>query len=175
MAYADGQGQRACRRDLCAAGKEARVHHADGHALRNVVQRDGQHHHGRAGKPAFGAFGLFAADVQVGDQMVERKQEQHAEPEARKRREERELSQCCRLLDGRDEKAPDRRGYHHACGKARKRTLDQIAERFFHKEHTGRTGRRAEKRDQNPENCLHMSASGGYLFLLYPALSRYSG
>lgn len=56
------------------------------------MQCDGQHHHGRAGKPAFRALRLLASDMQVRDQMVKGKQKQHAKPETRKRRKERKLS-----------------------------------------------------------------------------------
>ena len=93
--------------------------------------------------------------MQVRDQMVKRKKKQHSEPEAGECREERELAQCRRLLNCRDQQASYRSGHHHPCGKPGKRTLDQIAKRAFHKEHAGRTGSRSEKGDQYSEKNLH--------------------
>ena len=129
------------------------------------MQRDGQHHHGRAGELTFWALGLLASDMQVRDQMVKRQQKQNAEPEAEKRRNERELSHSRRLLNRRDQKAPDGGRHHHARGKARQRALHKIAKRFFHEEHAGRAGRCAKKWDEYAKKRLHRVSFRGYLFL----------
>ena len=58
------------------------------------------------------------ARKQVGDQMIQGKQKQHAEPKSGKRREKGEPSQLLRLFDCRDQQAPDRCRHHHTGGKA---------------------------------------------------------
>ena len=59
------------------------------HALRDVVQGHCQHHHRSAAQPAFWPLSLLTADMQVGYQMIQSKQKQHAEPKSGKRREKR--------------------------------------------------------------------------------------
>ena len=98
-----GQDKRAGRRDLRVPRKEARVHHAHRHSLRNVMQGHCQHHHGAAAQSAFRALRLIASHMKVGNQMIEQKQKQHADPEADKGRKERQLSHALRLLDGGDQ------------------------------------------------------------------------
>ena len=56
--------------------------------------------------------------MQVGDQMVEGKQEQNADPKSRKRREEGHSAHGRRLLDGWNQQAPDGGCHHHSRGKA---------------------------------------------------------
>ena len=160
---AQRQGQRTGRRDLRAAGAVPGVYHADGHALRDVVQRHGQHHHRRALQAALRPFGLGAVRVQVRDDVIQCEQKQDAEPEAQKGGEERELPHTCRLLDRRDQQAPDRSRHHHTGGETGQRALHGVTERFLHKEHACRAQRGAEKRDQDPPKCLHKTAS----FLLW--------
>ena len=77
--------------------------------------------------------------MKVGNQMVEQEQKQHADPEADKGGKEGQLAHALRLLDGRDQQAPDGRRHHHPGGKAGKGALHQIAKGFFHKEHAGRS------------------------------------
>ena len=108
-------------------------------------------------------FGLGAVRVQVRDDVIQREQKQDAEPEAQKGGEERELPHTCRLLDRRDQQAPDRSRHHHTGGETGQRALHGVTERFLHKEHARRAQRGAEKRDQDPPKCLHKTAS----FLLW--------
>jgi len=82
------------------------------------VQGHCQHHHRSAAQPAFWPLSLLTADMQVGYQMIQGKQKQHAEPKSGKRREKGEPSQLLRLFDCRDQQAPDRCRHHHTGGKA---------------------------------------------------------
>ena len=66
--------------------------------------------------------------MKMRNQMVKREQKQHAKPESRKRREESEAPKVFRLLNGRDQQAPDRSSRHHPRGKSGKGTLDRIAQ-----------------------------------------------
>ena len=156
---AQRQCQRARRRDLRLTGEITRIDHADGHAFRNVVQRDGEHHHGCACQLALRAFGLAAVLMQMRNDMVEQQQKQHADVKADDGGHKRKFAHAHGLLDGRNQQAPHRRGDHHACGKARQRALHRVAERLFHEEHASRAERRAQKRNQNaikrfPHRCL---------------------
>ena len=72
--YAEGQGQRARRGDLCAACEKAGVHHTDCHALRDVVQGHCQHHHRSAAQPAFGPSASSLPTCRWGNQMIQGKQ-----------------------------------------------------------------------------------------------------
>ena len=148
---AKGQDKRACRRDLRVPREEARIHDAYRHALRNVMQGHCQHHHGGAAQPAFRSLRLIASHVKVGNQMVEQKQKQHADPEADKGGKKGQLSHALRLLNSGNQQAPYRRRHHHTGGKAGKRSPHQIAERSFHKEHARRAERRPDKRNQYSE------------------------
>ena len=51
----------------------------DRHAFGDVVQRDGQHHHGAAAQFGGKALGVFAADVQVRHQTVQQHQKRAAQ------------------------------------------------------------------------------------------------
>ena len=128
---AKGQDKRACRRDLRVPRKEARIHHADRHSLRNVMQGHCQHHHGGAAQPAFRSLRLIASHMKVGNQMVEQEQKQHADPEADKGGKEGQLAHALRLLDGWDQQAPDGRCHHHPGGKARKGALHRDRQGIF--------------------------------------------
>ena len=138
------------------AAPESRQYHAHGHALGDVVQCDGQHHHRRALELALRRLDLPALGVQVRDDVVEQQQKENADPKAEKRRQKREFSHRRRLLDGGDQQAPHRGRDHHARGKARQRALHSVAERLFHEEHARRAERRAEKWDQNAVKCFHV-------------------
>ena len=63
------------------------------HALRDVVQRNGQHHHGGALQLAVGALSLLAVPVQVRDDMIQQQQKQDPHPETHHRREKRQLAE----------------------------------------------------------------------------------
>ena len=63
------------------------------HALRDVVQRNGQHHHGGALQLAVGALSLLAVPVQVRDDMIQQQQKQDSHPETHHRREKRQLAE----------------------------------------------------------------------------------
>ena len=65
---------------ICAlpARKPATSHRLP--CLRDVVQGHCQHHHRSAAQPAFWPLSLLTADMQVGNQMIQGKQKQHAEP-----------------------------------------------------------------------------------------------
>ena len=115
---AKGQGERAGSRDLRVPRKEARVHHANRHSLRNVMQGHCQHHHGGAAKPAFRSLRLIASHMKVGNQMVEQEQKQHADPKADKGREEGQLAHALRLLNSGSQQAPNGRRHHHPGSKA---------------------------------------------------------
>ena len=134
---AQGQRQRTGGGDLGAAGEVSGIHHTHGHALRNVVERDGEYHHGRPLKLTFGAFGLAAFYMQVGNNVVKREQKCNADPKAQKSGQESQLSHPGRLLDSRDQQTPHGSSHHHPGSKAGQRALHRIAEGFFHKEHTG--------------------------------------
>ena len=162
MGDAQRQGQRTGRRDLCAAGAVPGVYHATAMpsgmlcsvtASTIIVVRC---------RRLFG-LRLGAVRVQVRDDVIQREQKQDAEPEAQKGGEERELPHTCRLLDRRDQQAPDRSRHHHTGGETGQRALHGVTERFLHKEHARRAQRGAEKRDQDPPKCLHKTAS----FLLW--------
>ena len=58
---------------------------AHGKSFRHVVQRDGQHQHGRAGKRAFQPLRLIAAGMQVRAQTVQRQQKHGAQHKAARR------------------------------------------------------------------------------------------
>ena len=72
---AQGQRQGSRRRDLGAAGEVSGIHHPHGHALRDIVEGDGQHHHGGPLQLAFGPLHLTAFGVEVGDDVVQGQQE----------------------------------------------------------------------------------------------------
>ena len=86
--------------------------------------------------------------MKVRNQMVKQKQKQHADPKADKGREKGQLAHILRLLNGRNQQAPDRSCNHYSGSKAGKRPLYQITQRFFHKEYAGRTQRCTEKGNQ---------------------------
>ena len=83
--YASGEREGGSGGDDGFSGERPGKHHADGHALRQVVQRDGQHQHGRAGKRAFQPLRLIAAGMQVREQTVQRQQKHGAQHKAARR------------------------------------------------------------------------------------------
>ena len=121
------------------------------------MQGHRQHHHGAAAQPAFRALRLIASHMKVGNQMVKQEQKQHADPEADKGGEKRQLAHALRLLNGRDQQAPDGRRHHHSGGKARKGALYQIAKGFFHEEHAGRAQCCSQERDHDSNKGFHSS------------------
>lgn len=84
-----GQGKCACRRDLWVIRKKTRIHHAHRHPLRDVMQRNSQHHHDGTAQIALRAFRLFTSHMEVRDQVVKYQQKQYTAPEACKSRKER--------------------------------------------------------------------------------------
>ena len=79
--------------------REARVHHAHRHSLRNVVQRHRQHHHGRAPQLAFRPLRLVAPHMKVGNQTIQHEQKQHADPKADHGGKEGQPAHPLRLLN----------------------------------------------------------------------------
>ena len=159
---ADGQCKRTRCADFCTAREEPRIDHADRHTLGNVMQRDRKHHHGRLCKTAFRPLRRLAVAVQMGNDAIEQQQEQNARPKADDRRYERPFAAArFRLVERRNEQAPDGSRDHDACGKARQRALYTVAQRVFHEKDTGCAERRSEKRDQYaPKHfCLHRKVS----------------
>ena len=120
-----------------------------------AVQRHGEDHHGRPLQLRARALGLTGVAVQVGDDAVEQQQEGHADPEADGGGQERKTAERGRLINGRDEQAPDGGRDHHTGGKAGQGALQPVAERFAKEEHAGRAERGAEKRDEDPIECCH--------------------
>ena len=88
--------------------------------------------------------------------MVKQEQKQHADPEADKGGEKGQLTHALRLLDGRDQQAPDGRRHHHPGGKARKGALHQIAKGSFHKEHAGRAQCCAQEGNHDSKKGFHL-------------------
>ena len=127
----DGNAKGKCQRpgggDLSRSGKVSSVDHAHCHTLRDVVQRHRQNHHGGALELAFGAFGLQAVLVQMGDEMIQQQQKQDPQPETHRRREKRQPAQICSLLHGRDQQTPNRCRHHDPGRKAGEGTLDAVA------------------------------------------------
>ncbi len=124
--------------DLGAAGQVSGVDHAHGHPLGDVVQGDGQHHHGGALEPAGRALGLAAVLVDVWDRMVQQQQKQHADPKADKRRKKGPMAHGCGLVNGGDEQTPHGGGHHHPGGKAGEGALYHVAEGTAHEKYASR-------------------------------------
>ena len=103
---------------------------------------------------AFRPLCLIAFCMEMGDQVIQPQQEQNADPESGKGREERQLSHPCSLFHRRNQQTPHRGRYHHTGGKAGQNALYGITEPLAHKEHTGRAQRCAEEGDQNAVNGL---------------------
>ena len=101
------------------------------------------------------AFGLLAVAVEVRNDVVEREQKDHAGPKACRSRNKRPTSHAARLLDCRDQQAPNGCRDHDASGEAGQCTLDAFTERFSHEEHTRRAQRCAKKWNQNSPEGLH--------------------
>ena len=116
----DAKGKRQCPhgRDGCTARYIARIDYTDGHALGDVVQRDGQHQHRGAGKAAVGAFGGIGTLVQMRHRHIQQQQKADTQPKADGGRDKRQPPHAFGLLHGRDEQAPDRRRHHDPGGKA---------------------------------------------------------
>ncbi|MPM85537.1 hypothetical protein SDC9_132618 [bioreactor metagenome] len=96
---------------------------------------------------AFRPLGLLAATVKVRNDVIQQKEEQHADPKAHNRRYKGPFSHVLRLIDGGNQKAPDGGRHHHPGGKAGKGALHPVAKRVLHEKDTGRTCRGADKRD----------------------------
>ena len=120
------------------------------------MECDGKHHHGRALEPAFGALGLPALDMQMRDHMIQRQQEQNANPESQEGGKEGEFSHCRGLCNGGDQQAPHGSCHHYPGGKSGQRPLNRVPEGIFHKEHTGSSKRGAQKRNQNSPKSFHI-------------------
>ena len=134
-----------------ARASESRQHDAHRHALGDIVERHGQHHHRRAGKPAPRALGLAGISVQMRDDMIQQEQEADPQPKSRRRRRKGPASQIRRLLHGGDQQAPDRGGHHDAGRKAAERLLHALAERLPHEEDASCAERGAEKGNQQTD------------------------
>ena len=152
---AEGQGQRTAGCDLGRAREPSCIYYADRHSLGNVVQRYGENHHGRPLKAAFRSLRLVGIHVQMWDCTVQSQKEKDTEPEAEKGRQKGELFQVFRLSHSRDQEAPYGSCNHDAGGKARQRALNAAAQHSFHKEHTGRTQRSPQKREEQPLRNFH--------------------
>ena len=156
---AQRQGQRPHHGDLAVSGQKTRVYHPDRHPLRDIVQGDRQHQHGRAPQPGAGSLRLPAPPVEVRDQVIQPQQKEDAAPKADDRRQEAPDSRAGGLLHGGDQQAPDGRGHHHAGGKAGEPPLHPIPQALVQEKDTGRAQRGARKREQQAINhgCLHRS------------------
>ena len=97
---------------------------------------------------------LIAFCMEMGDQVIQPQQEQNADPEFGKGREERQLSHPHSLFHRRNQQTPHRGRHHHTGGKAGQNALDGIAELPAQKEHTGRAQRCAEEGNQDAANGL---------------------
>ena len=96
--------------------------------------------------------------------MVQHQQEEHARPDAHKRRDKGPLAHVLRLLHGGDDEAPHGCRHHDAGSEARQRPLQGPAHLPFHKENKAGTDTGAEKRQQYHKNYLRFHARFSFLF-----------
>ena len=152
--YAESQGQSPTGGYFCSVGQKTSIHHADSHALRNVVKGNGKNHHGGFCQMAFRPLRLTGISVQMRNDMVQQQKEENTEPETDECRKKRQRAEIFRLVHRGDQEAPDGGSYHDAGGKTRQCPLNRNTEILFHKKDTGGTGCRAEKGNQQAENCI---------------------
>ena len=81
--------------------------------------------------------------------MIQKQEEEDANPETDKRREERHLSHGSGLLHRRDQKTPYGGGGHDAGGEAGEDPGEPVAQTIFYKKNAGRAQRGSQKRNQN--------------------------
>ena len=83
---------------------------------------------------------LVDAPVQMRDDMIEQQQKQDACPETEEGRKKGELPHGGRLLDSRDDQAPDGGRHHHTRREAGQRPLHAALQVVFQKEHADGSG-----------------------------------
>ena len=163
---AQRQRQRAGHRGD-AARAQASQHHAHSHALGDVVQRHGEHHHGRLAQTAAGTLRLVAVHVQVRHEPVQRQQERHAQQEAARRRRKRQPAQLRAVLHRRDEQRPHGGRHHHAGGKAQQRLVDALAQAAPEHKYARGAQRRTQKGKHNPHKRPDVHHRIPFLFVAF--------
>ena len=129
------------------------------------MQRDGQHHHGRAGELTFWALGLLASEMQVWNQMVKRQQNKtpNQKPKNAGTNESFPIAADCSIA-GIRRLQMEAATITPAAKPANERCTRSPSD-FFHEEHAGRAGRCAKKWDEYAKKRLHRVSFRGYLFL----------
>ena len=149
----DGDAQRKGQRP--GHGEIGRYGPGDGyahrHALRKIVDGDGQGQLGGAGQAAAGTFHLTVGMDVRGDVVYEQQ-----EGKARQKPKHGGDDAAAGHVHGRNEQRPHGRRHHHARSKAQKQLLKRLGHVFSHKEHKGRSqGGPQEGNEQGGENCIH--------------------
>ena len=145
---AQRQGQCACGRDARVAAAEARIDHADSHAFRDIVKRNGEDQLRRALQPCFGAF-VLVVHVHVRRDFIQEEQKTDADEEAYGSRNKGQLPQMRAALQRRLQEAPEGSGDHDAGGKPGQDLLQVFGDAFFQHENHGSAEAGADKRDQD--------------------------
>ena len=162
---AQGQDQRGCHRDLAFSRQETRVDHPHRHPLWDVVEGDGQHHHGGALQPGAGSLCLLAPLVEVGDQVIQTQQEEDTGPEADDRWQKDPDARPSGLLHGGDQQAPDGCSHHNARGKAGEPPLHPVPQALLQKKDAGGAQGGAEKRDKQPPSYCQFHSNSLLFFV----------
>ena len=158
--------------DLASSGQKARIDHPHRHPLWDVVEGDGQHHHGGALQPGAGSLCLLAPLVEVGDQVIQTQQEEDTGPEADDRWQKDPDARPSGLLHGGDQQAPDGCSHHNARGKAGEPPLHPVPQALLQKKRRRRPGRCREAGRAAPKLTASFiptpscSLSAGTSFLL---------